>query len=82
MKSKGNSDLKENKENPFDPESSSENSKEYSSFEDDSDRNPSIDNALRHNMELMNKREEFLQHHTMQRILIYDCNAKNSQYLW
>lgn len=75
MKAKGDS---EQKENLFDRESSSEASNEYSSFEDESDKNPPIDDALKHNMELMNRREEFLQLHTTQRVLVYDSHAKNS----
>jgi len=54
-------------------ESDNESHSDFSSFEEDTDL--IINNALKHNVELMNRHEEIIQYNT-NKVLIYDYNAK------
>jgi len=57
--------------------SSVRSSSEYSNFEESFDKELCIEDALKNNVELMNKREELLTSQLKtDRALIYDCDAK------
>ena len=66
-------------DNQVDEDSSSESYSRYSSFEDDVDDGPSIEDALKKNFELMNKRN-YVPGLNMNgkglKTIIYDSNAK------
>lgn len=64
-------------------DSSSNSSSSDSSFEDSSDQGQNIEDALRHNIELMNKREELGMGQVQCggfRTVVYDASAKMVRY--
>ena len=74
-----NNSLEENKGDLFDNDSSSDSSCDCSSFEEDFDENPYIDNVLKQNLEQVSKPKEFGVLQIPQgdkKILIYDSKAK------